>query len=85
MNYNVAYKAVSMPTIRDLRVEKELPQPVLAELAGVSTGTISHMENGKPVSRETLKKVCAVLGVDPSDVDGVNLFIPVKHRRFRKR
>lgn len=73
-----------MPTIRELRVQRELPQPRLAELAGVSTPTIVRMETGKPVSRESLGKVCAVLGIRPGEVTGVNLFVPVRDRQYRK-
>lgn len=72
-----------MPTIRELRVEKELPQPELARLAECSTGTIIRLEAGKPVSKKILLNVCKVLEVNPSEVTGVNLFVPVKRRRSK--
>lgn len=74
-----------MPTIRDRRIELELPQLELARRAGCAVGTIIRLEAGEPVSKKTLENVCKVLGVAPSEVSGVNLFVPVKHRKLRRR
>ena len=78
------HEAVPMPTIREVRVERELPQCELARRAGCATGTIVRLEAGKPVSKKVLTAVCNVLEISPSEVTGVNLFVPVKHRTYRR-
>lgn len=62
-----------MPTIRELRIGRKWSQQHLADLAGVSSQTISKMERGRPVQRTSILLVAQTLEVDPSEVTGVNI------------
>lgn len=59
--------------IRELRTEKELTQPQLAVLVGVSNGIISAWENNVNEPKATyIKKLAAVLGVTTDFLLGNN-------------
>ena len=62
-----------MPTIKELRVQRGWTQDNLAREAGVATSTISHLENGEPVQRSTLKLVCQALRVRPGEITGATI------------
>ena len=62
-----------MPTIREIRESQGLTQAELANRAFVSARVISEMENGKPVRKMTLARVCNALGVPVSEVQGVRV------------
>lgn len=73
-----------MATLREIRVEKDLSQQFVAERAGVSPKTLSNLETGKRVRRSVVQRVCAVLGVDPSEVTGINFYSPIQHRGYKR-
>jgi transcriptional regulator with XRE-family HTH domain len=50
--------------IRKLREQRGLGVVDLAKKAGLDKGTISKVENGKPVSAETLERIATALGLD---------------------
>jgi transcriptional regulator with XRE-family HTH domain len=74
-----------MPTLAELRTERNLSQIDLAGLTGLSTSAISRLENGHPIQKTTLTLVCQALGVSPSDVTGVNLYSAVQAAAKRKK
>lgn len=74
-----------MPTIKELRLERNLSQAALAALSGVSTPAISRMENGHAIQPYVLTFVCQALGVSPKDITGVNLYSAVQTAQRRKR
>lgn len=74
-----------MPTPYELRVQQNLSQRQLAELAGVSTPTISRMENGHNILVDKFKDICRALGVSPQEVTGVNVYSAVQARAVAKR
>lgn len=58
--------------IRRKRREKDITQAQLAELAGISTAFVGHIERGTRVlSVETLCRICKVLGVSADDLLGI--------------
>jgi transcriptional regulator with XRE-family HTH domain len=59
-----------MATLQELRREQFLTQKALAELMGVNTTLVSQWETGwwRP-NMAHLKKLCAVLGVSPKEID----------------
>lgn len=73
-----------MPTIEEVRIERQMSQAELAGRARVGISTVSRMERGKRVSDASLKAVCLALDISPTDVTGINRFIPVVHRRRHK-
>lgn len=62
-----------MPTIRELRQQKGWTQQELAERATVSMGTVVRVERGDLVHKNTVKRLCEVLGVRVENVSGVNI------------
>lgn len=74
-----------MPTPYELRVQKNLSQRQLAKLAGVSTPTISRMENGHNILEDKFNGICQALGVSPREVTGVNVYSAVQARAVAKR
>ena len=53
--------------IKELRVEKNLTQETLAEVAGLDQRTISHSENGRSMSMKTLQLLIDSLGVSEEE------------------
>lgn len=54
----------------DLRIERDLTQEVLAEMAGTSPTTISNLESGKIKNPQyrTMRRIAAALGVDVEEL-----------------
>lgn len=59
--------------LRALRKNQGLSRTELAYKAGVSEKTIYRVETGQPVRRETLARICNVLGVSVNEVEGLNI------------
>jgi len=56
--------------LRELRINQRKTQSELAELAGITTPTISHIEcNTFPPTIDTMVKVSKALGVELTDID----------------
>ena len=56
--------------LRELRISREITQSALAEKAGVTKPTISHIECGSfPPRMETMLKVAKALEVQLTDID----------------
>lgn len=55
----------NMSTLKDLRLEKGYTQEDLAREADVTVAVISRAENGKSISRNTLRRLSKALGVSP--------------------
>lgn len=53
------------PRLRVLREEKAVTQEELAELAGVSRGTVARLERGEDAFLPTVRKLAKALGVEP--------------------
>lgn len=63
INYNLLGK--NLKTKRT--IEMDLDMRTLAEELGISTGTISRVENGKPCSLETYLVLCSWLEIHPKE------------------
>ena len=74
-----------MPTLRELRVSRDISQRRLAELAGVSKLSVQHAEWGKPVQRTTIAKICTALDIQPSEISGVIYHSAVRSALKRER
>jgi transcriptional regulator with XRE-family HTH domain len=57
-------------TISNARGAARMSQDHLAQAAGVSVRTVIRAEGGHPVSHESLRALCAVLGLEATDLDG---------------
>jgi transcriptional regulator with XRE-family HTH domain len=55
--------------IIDLRQAKDMTQAELATAAGLTTTVVYRMEHNIRVNRNSVRLVCAVLGVDIAEVD----------------
>ena len=56
--------------LRELRISQRITQSELAELAGITQVTVSHVEcNTHPPTLETMLKVSKALGVGLADID----------------
>ena len=56
--------------LRQLRISQRITQSALAELAGITQVTVSHVEgNTHPPTLETMLKVSKALGVGLADID----------------
>lgn len=62
-----------MSTLREIRKAKKLSQTEVAVGAGVSIGTVSKMERGISVSKNSIRHVCSYLEIDPHVVDQLDL------------
>lgn len=59
--------------VRAVRRAQDITQERIAELAGVSTSFIGHIERGSRVlSVETLHRICIALGVSADDLMGLS-------------
>ena len=74
-----------MPTIRELRLERDMSQAALAARSGLSIPVISRMENGHAVQPYAFKLVCQALEVSPSTITGVNVSSAVQAAAKRKK
>ena len=56
--------------LRQLRISQRITQSALAELAGITQVTVSHVEcNTFPPTLDTMLKVSKALGVELTDID----------------
>jgi len=58
-----------MPTLAEMRKSKFLTQEELAKEAGVSKGTITNIELGRPPQLRTARAIAKALGVGPERID----------------
>jgi transcriptional regulator with XRE-family HTH domain len=61
---------VTLPRLRQLRIERALSQRDLCERSGVTQTTIVNAEKGKETRVSTLRKLADALGVDPRELIG---------------
>nr|DAH53895.1 MAG TPA: Helix-turn-helix XRE-family like protein [Caudoviricetes sp.] len=55
--------------IRVIRAEKKISQQKLAEMAGISRGTLNRIENGKAIpSGKTMLNLAQVLDVEANEL-----------------
>ena len=60
--------AVSYKKLWKLLIDKDMKKKDLAELADVSSYTITKMSKGENVTTDTLGKICKVLGCNVEDI-----------------
>lgn len=60
-------------TLRQIRENQGLSVEQLAHLANVHLQTVYRIEQGKPVSRVYVARVCRALNVDITQVEGLNI------------
>ena len=56
-------------SIIEARKALRMSQEILAQAAGVSVRTVARVEGGERASDETMKAICAVLGLEPAPCD----------------
>ena len=61
---------MTLPRLRQLRIERALSQRDLCERSGVTQTTIVNAEKGKETRVSTLRKLADALGVDPRELIG---------------
>jgi transcriptional regulator with XRE-family HTH domain len=61
---------VTLPRLRQLRIERALSQRDLCERSGVTQTTIVNAEKGKETRVSTLRKLAHALGVEPRELIG---------------
>jgi transcriptional regulator with XRE-family HTH domain len=71
--------------LKDIRESKGLSQRDLAEDAGISHVSVVKIENGKTVYKATFIALCKSLGINPDDVEGVNIYDGKKAWKERVR
>ncbi len=57
-----------MTTIKQLRLAKGWSQQLLAEKARLSMRTVAKADNGIPLNRNTIARLCDVLGANVEDI-----------------
>lgn len=62
-----------MNTLLAIRAKKDLSQEETAKMAGISTAAYWKAETGKKISLQTASQICEALGVDLSQVIGLNI------------
>ena len=60
--------AVSYKKLWKMLIDKDMKKKDLAELADVSSYTITKMSKGENVTTDTLGKICKVLGCNVEDI-----------------
>ena len=70
--------------IKKIRQAQGLTQMELAQKAFLTVTTISRVENGLPIGKNTLKRIADALGVRPSDITGVKI-TPLRSQNTRKK
>jgi predicted transcriptional regulator len=83
---------MALPTLRELREKYYISRRELASLADVSESTIVRMEDSKnKTTYDVAQKVVEALSgriektITLSDVDGLNLYNPMRDRRLPSR
>ncbi len=60
---------VKLPRLRDIRQRRFVTQSEIADAAGLSRQTVNRIEEGQmPAQFKTVRKIAAVLGVEPRDL-----------------
>ena len=62
-----------MKTIKEIREGQGMTKAELARRAGVSTLTVSRVEEGEKTTRVTVVRLCNALGIRIEEVGGLNL------------
>jgi len=62
-----------LPTLLHLRSERDLSQMETAKMIGISIGSYSNAENGKPVSKKTAQLIGKAFDIDPKQIDELNI------------
>lgn len=73
-----------MSTAKELRESKGLSQSELSNISGLSTATISRLENGGEVLKSTVMALCAALGTSVHSITDVNIVNRVARRSREK-
>lgn len=60
-----------VPTLKELRENKNWSQQELSQRAIVAQVLVSRAETGKPIGRTTFLRLCMALGANPDTVTGV--------------
>lgn len=60
-------------TLKEAREARNITQAHLSSILRLSIRCISRMENGYKVNKCNFLNVCERIGVDPSEITGVNL------------
>lgn len=60
-----------MLRLKEWRERRALTQDELAELSGVSRGTIIRLEQGKEAVPPTVRKLAKALNIDPGELIGL--------------
>lgn len=74
-----------MPTLREIRIGKDLSQAQVGELAGTSQDVVSRAELGKPTRKKTLERICKALEVPFEQVQGMRVYSAVRDRNLKKK
>ena len=81
-----------MPTLKEIRLKHYISRKKLALAAGVSESTIIRMEEGKRhVTDEVATKIVSALSnvtgetFTVNDLDGINLYNPMRDRSYSVR
>ena len=84
VNMNV-YQKEFIDNLKEYRTERKISQAQLAELCGVSTGTIGNVECGlaKP-SFDLIISIAENLSIHPALLFSTNALIPEKYQNDRK-
>ena len=72
--------AVSYKKLWKMLIDKDMKKKDLAELADISSFTITKMSKGENVTTDTLGKICKVLGCN---VEDIMEFIPDEQSQLR--
>lgn len=74
-NYAISQDLIDLGNrIRDRRTEKNLSQEAVAEMADISSNTVSRIEGGhSAMSIQTFIKLVQILDMDANELLGINL------------
>ncbi len=59
---------VSYKKLWKILIDKDMTQAELRKVTGLSSGSMTKMRQGEPVSMEVLWKVCSLLGCNIGDI-----------------
>jgi transcriptional regulator with XRE-family HTH domain len=64
-------RGLELPRLRYWRERRALTQSELADLAGVTRVTITHIESGQPAAMPSVRKLAAALNVSLDQLTGM--------------